>query len=74
MTDETLHEWLDKHHPDQVAGASVALNVHELGKNIRKQKQLINKINRLQDAMSDMPDDAKVAKISTLKGGHPHVI
>lgn len=67
VTDETLNDWLDQKYPDQVAGASVALNVHKLGANIRAQKKLINKINKLQEAVSEVPDDAKVVKISTLK-------
>eukprot|EP01050_Picozoa_sp_SAG11_P026663 SAG11_NODE_6470_length_1306_cov_1.505385_1_plen_175_part_10 len=41
VTDESLNQWLEDTYPGEIAGASIALNVHELGADIRSQKKLI---------------------------------
>ena len=47
LTQQQISDWFDAECPGKVKEVQVALDVHDLGKNIRGQRRLINKINKL---------------------------
>ena len=51
-----LADWFHSHCPNNISTVKVALDVHELGKNVRAQRRIITRMNALNDKLRPLKD------------------
>ena len=69
-TDEKLSGYFNKNFPDQVSSAKLVWDIHALGHNLRGRRNIIIKINKLQEFMGDKDNkdpDKTLSQINALK-------
>ena len=65
LDDRVIERWFQKAVPGKVQDVHVAKDVHHLGKNIREQRKLINRINTLNlDVAANRAGEEGTAKVS----------
>eukprot|EP01047_Picozoa_sp_COSAG01_P022542 COSAG01_NODE_1341_length_10644_cov_6.517728_7_plen_603_part_00 len=54
LSEKEIKDWFDSHEPGNVQSVQIALDVHDLAKNVRAQRRLITRMNFLDDKLAPL--------------------